>query len=103
MERPVGSVRVFFDVAPCACKAVLLGLNGKRLRADAEAGQTLRAAYWDYLSVLIDWLMNFAVFALSDGYAMRLPFVWLCVAGTYTVPTVFVRRDLGYNWGNYVF
>lgn len=83
----------------------------KRLRADAEAGQTLRAAYWDYLSVLIDWLMNFAVFALvsfsvfalSDGYAMRLPFVWLCVAGTYTAPTVFVRRDPGYNWGNYVF
>ena len=80
----------------------------KHLRADAEAGRTARAAWWDYLSVLIDWLMSFgifalvsfSVFALAKEYAMRLAFVWLCVAGTYTIPTVFARKEPGYHWGS---
>ena len=80
----------------------------KRLCADAEAGHTSRAAWWDYLSVLIDWsmsfgifaLVSFSVFALAKGYAMRSPFVWLCVAGSYTIPTVFARKEPGYHWGS---
>ena len=80
-----------------------------RLRKDAEAGRMARAVLWDYLTLLVDWLFGFcaftiftfAVFALADGCTMTRPLVWLCVAGTYTTPIVFNRKDPGYHWGNF--
>jgi len=83
----------------------------KRLRADAYAGRTVRAVYWDYLSVVTDWAMDFlvfsivssCVFALAAGYGMSRTSVWLCVAGMYTLPLAFMRKEPGYHWGNFVF
>ena len=83
----------------------------KRLCEDANAGRTVRAVYWDYLSVAVDWTIDFldfsivalCVFTLAAGYGMASTSVWLCVAGMYTMPLAFMRKEPGYHWGNYVF
>lgn len=76
------------------------------LKRDAEAGRFRRAANWDYLSYLIDAmlslaasvLMTIAVFCAADG-ALGLPFAWICVGAFHTVPFVFMRPNVAYDWG----
>ncbi len=81
----------------------------KNICADVAAGRCKRAAYWDYLSLLVDWSISmvgltafvFAVFALAGKYEIALPIKWLCVGGMYALPLGFTSKNPGYNWGNF--
>ena len=96
-------------LAVSSIKSFTWNWTEEKLKKDVEDGRIERAEYWDYLSILVDWTVAFAVFvmitlavfALADGYGLPRPAVWLCVAGIHTIP-MFYPRDQ-YNWGCYAF
>ena len=99
------------SIALSATKGFFWNWTERLLRRDAETGRMSRAVWWDYLCVVIDWSMGFlmfaavafGVFALARGSGMPRTATWLCVAGLYTLPFAFMRKEPGYNWGNFVF
>lgn len=86
------------------------GWTERKLKKEAENGCFRKAAKWDFVSIAIDWLLEFtglivmayAIFALADK-ELHYVFKWICIAGLYTMPFAFLQINPGYHWKSYLF